>query len=140
MAMEVTQVETWAATLDDRPGSLAEKFEALAKAGANLELGIARRTPEKPGKGVLFVTPLGARQAAAARAAGFTPAAGLHTVRVAGPDAPGLGAKAAKVIAQAGINLRGVSAVAIAGKVVLYVALDTREDADQVAKLLKGLA
>jgi len=141
MALAVTQVETWAATLEDRPGGMAAKLDALAKAGANLEFAIARRIPEKPGKGVLFVIPItGATQTAAAKAAGFAPAESLHTVRIAGPDAPGLSAKVAKALADAGINLRGVSGAAIGGKAVFYLALDTKDDAAKVAKLLKGLA
>ncbi|HWI56942.1 MAG TPA: amino acid-binding protein, partial [Bacillota bacterium] len=58
MKLKVTRTDVWAATIDDRPGSLADKLAALTAAGANLEFVTARRTPEKPGKGVVFVTPL----------------------------------------------------------------------------------
>ena len=141
MALAVTQVDTWAATLEDRPGGMVAKLDALTKAGANLEFAVARRTPEKPGKGVLFVTPItGAAQTAGAKAAGFALAESLHTVRLAGPDAPGLSAKVAKALADAGINLRGVSGAAIGGKAVFYLALDTKDDAARAVKVLKGLA
>jgi hypothetical protein len=48
----------WAAMLQDRVGGLAGKLAPLAAAGANLEFIIARRAPEQPGRGVVFVTPL----------------------------------------------------------------------------------
>ena len=71
MALEITQVEVWAATIEDRPGGLDEKLDPLAKAGANLEFVIARRTPNKPGEGVVFVTPIeGDAAVEAATAAG----------------------------------------------------------------------
>src|SRR3970282_1094169 len=99
----------WSASLEDRAGSLAGKLDALAKAGANLEFVIARRAPEKPGTGVVFVTPIqGEAVVKAAQGAGFAVSEGLHSVRVEGPDAPGLGAKLTAALAQAGINLRGL--------------------------------
>ena len=58
MKLDITRVDVWAATIKDRPGGLAQKLDALAKAGTNLEFLISRRTPEKPGRGVVFVTPI----------------------------------------------------------------------------------
>ena len=49
MALKVQRVDTWAASLEDEPGSLAAKLEALSSAGVNLEFVIARRAPDKPG-------------------------------------------------------------------------------------------
>ena len=43
MALQVARTKVWAASMQDRPGGLAEKLEPLAKAGANLEFVIARR-------------------------------------------------------------------------------------------------
>ena len=40
----------WAASMQDTPGSLANKLAALAEAGADLGFIVARRSPEKPGK------------------------------------------------------------------------------------------
>jgi hypothetical protein len=81
MKIDITQVDVWAATIKDRPGGLAQKLDALAKAGANLEFLISRRTPEKPGEGVVFVTPIkGAKQVTAAKKAGFKKAQSLKSV------------------------------------------------------------
>ena len=58
MPYEITKVDVWAATIEDRPGGLAEKLEVLAEAGADLEFVIARRASESPGTGVVFMAPI----------------------------------------------------------------------------------
>jgi len=58
MSVKVTKTEVWVAEIDDQPGGLAQCLDTLASAGANLECVIGRRQPNKPGKGVIFVTPL----------------------------------------------------------------------------------
>jgi hypothetical protein len=130
----------WAASIDDRPGGLAEKLVALAEAGAQLEFVIARRAPDKPGTGVVFLTPLkGAAQTRAAKKAGFGRTESLHSLRVEGPDKPGLGAKMTQALAGAGINLRGLSAAAIGKRCVVHLAFDSAADANKAARLLKGV-
>jgi len=138
MALKVSRVDTWAATIEDRPGGLARKLEALAAGGANLEMVIARRTHDKPGMGVVFVAPIkGARATRAAVAAGFAKAASLHSLRAEGPDRPGLGAAITRALAEAGINLRGLTAAAIGRKCVVYLAIDAAEDAARAAGILR---
>ena len=141
MKLEVSRTDTWASVIDDRPGGLADKLAALAAAGANLELIVARRAPELRGSGVLFVTPLkGAKQIKAAEAAGFQKTESLHSLRVAGADRPGMGAKLTRALAQAGINLRGLSAAALGKRCVSHLALDTAKDAAKAAAVLKKLS
>ena len=141
MKLNVSRTDVWAATIDDRPGGLAEKLEALAAAGANLEFIVARRMPEKPGKGVVFITPLkGAKQVKAGQAAGFQKSEGLHSVRIEGADKPGIGSKMTKALADAGINLRGISGAALGSKFVTHLALDTAEDATKALAVLKKLS
>jgi len=140
MALKVSRVDTWAATIEDRPGGLARKLKALAEGGVNLEMIIARRTPERPGEGVVFVAPVkGVRQGRAALAAGFTRAEAMHTVRAEGPDKPGLGARITQALAQAGVNLRGLSAAAIGKKCVVYLAVDTADAAARAAGVMKKI-
>ncbi len=138
MAYSIRKVDVWAAEIDDRPGGLAEKLEALAKAGASLEFIISRRAPDKPGKGVVFLTPVrGAKQTRAAIDAGLGTTDSLHSVRVEGPDRPGLGTKMTRALADAGINLRGLSAAALGRKSVSYFAFDSADDAANAIKLLR---
>ena len=139
MALKVTKVEVRVVTIEDRPGGAAEKLEALAKGGANLEMLLARRTDE-PGKGVMFVTPVkGAKATKAAQDSGFNKPENIHSVRIEGGDKPGLGSKIARALADAGINFRGMSAVAIGRKFVSYLALDSAEDAAKAVSVLKKL-
>ena len=140
MALTVTRADVWAASIDDRPGGLAQKLAALAEAGAQLEFVIARRAAEKPGTGVVFLTPRkGAPQIRAAKKAGFGRTESMHSLRIEGPDKPGLGARMTRALAEAGINLRGLSAAAIGQRCVVHLALDTSADATKAARVLKQL-
>jgi len=138
MAYSVKKVEVWAGEIADRPGGLAGTVQALSGAGANLEFIIARRSPDKPGTGVVFLTPIkGAKQKGAAQGAGLATTDSLHSVRVEGPDKAGLGAKMAGALAEAGINLRGLSAAALGRRGVSYFAFDSAADADAAIRVLK---
>ena len=140
MALKVSRVDVWAAGLKDKPGRMADKLATLADAGANLQFVIARRAPDKPGTGVMFVTPLkGARQLKAAKKAGFLKTKALRSVRVEGQDKRGIGAKLTQALADAGINIRGFSAAAAGKKFVCYVALDKAADATKTVRILKRL-
>jgi len=140
MALKVQRVETWASSLEDTPGSLAIKLDALSKGGVNLQFVIARRAPDKPGTGVVFVTPIkGAAGRRAAEGAGFQKTTNLHTVQVQGPDKRGQGGAMIQALADASLNLRGVSAAAIGSKFIAYIALDTQADAAKAARLLRAL-
>lgn len=138
MAYSVKKVDVWAGEIADRPGGLAEKIESLSSAGANLEFIIARRAADKPGTGVVFVTPIkGTKQKSAAQGTGFASTDSLHSVRVEGPDKAGLGAKMTKAISEAGINLRGLSAAALGRRAVSYLAFDSAADANSAVSILR---
>jgi hypothetical protein len=140
MAMKVSRADVWVAAMKDRPGTLAEKLQALAKAGANLAFVIGRRAPEKPGASVVFVTPIaGRKQFAAARKAGFRKTKSLHSIRVEAPDRRGLGAKMTAALAAAGINLRGLSAATIGKRCAVYLAFDTAANAAKAAGVMKRM-
>jgi hypothetical protein len=140
MALKVSKAEVWAATIDDRPGGAAEKLETLSRAGANLEMLLARRTAEQPGRGVMFVTPLKGKKAVeAAQQAGMGKPENIHSVRIEGGDKPGLGSKIAAALGGAGINFRGMSAIAIGKKFVSFIALDSADDQARAIAALKKL-
>lgn len=140
MALKVSKVEVWTGTIDDRPGGAAATLDALAKAGANLEMVLARRAPEQPGKGVLFVSPVKTGKAVrAAQAAGLGKPLGIHSLRIEGGDKAGLGAAICRALAGAGISFRGLTAMALGRKFVSYVACDTEEDAVRAVRVLRKL-
>ena len=139
MALKVSKADVWAVTIDDRPGGAAQKLETLAKAGADLEMLLARRT-EQPGQGVMFVTPIKGKKAVeAAQAAGMGQPQSIHSVRVEGGDKPGLGSKIARALGDAGINFRGMSALAMGKKSVSFIALDSADDQARAFAALKKL-
>src|SRR5688572_9919165 len=138
MAMNVAKADVWAAEIADRTGGLADVLGELAGAGASLDVVLARRTPVRPGGGVVFVTPIkGAKQQNAARSAGFSPANNIGGLRVEGADKPGLGGRIARAVADAGISMRGFNASVLGNKFVAYIGFDSPEDADRAAKAIK---
>jgi hypothetical protein len=140
MALQVSRVDIWAGSVQDRPGALAEKLTALAEAGAELQYVMARRAPEKPGTGVVFLAPLkGARQTQAAKRAGLHKSRSIFAVRAEGADKPGLGAQITAALGAKDINLRGMSAAVIGKRFVLYLALDGSTDATKAARVLRQM-
>ena len=134
----VERVDVWAATIEDKPGGLAKILNGLRDAGADLDFVIARRAPEKPGTGVVFVTPLrGDREVAAASTLGFNVTSSLKSLRIEGENKPGVASALTNRLADAGINLHGLSAAVIGTKFIIYISLDNAEDAAKAAKILK---
>jgi hypothetical protein len=140
MAFEITREDVWAGEIEDRPGGLARKFETIMRSGANLEFTIARRQPDKPGTSVVFLAPIrGGAQIEAALDAGLQKATGLHSLRVQGPDRPGLGAVITRTLADAGISVRGFSGAAIGDGCLFYLAFESDDDAVRAAQVLRPM-
>jgi len=140
MKLDITRVQVWAAGMKDKPGELAAKLNTLSQAGVNLDFVIARRSPEKKGTGVVFVTGIsGAKELRAARKAGFRQTKSMHSLRVVATDKPGLGTTITQAVAEAGINLRGFSGAALGRKAVLNLAFDSAADAAKAQRCLKKL-
>ena len=138
MSLIIEHVDVWAASIDDKPGGLAQLLAGLREAGADLDFIVARRAPEKPGTGVVFVTPLqGDAEIAAAAELGFNVTSSLYAVRIEGENKPGIAAELTGKIATAKINLRGLSAAVIGTRFILYIGLNTAEDAEEAIKSLR---
>src|SRR5258708_9073677 len=140
MAMKASRNDVWMVVIEDQAGGAAQKLEALGKAGADLEVVFARRTPEHPGEGMLFAGEVeGAKVKRAAEEAGFKRSENIHGVRIEGTDKPGLGAKIARSLADAGISFRGMQANVVGKNFLSFVALDSEDDAAKAAKALRKL-
>jgi len=138
MPFAISRVEIWAGEIEDRPGQLAQQLECLARAGANLESVILRPAAPLSGTGVLFVAPLvGEEQERAARHIGLRETRSIRAVRVEGPDRPGLIAHLARLLADAGLNINGLSSGVAAGNGVHYLRFNTEEAAERAAALLR---
>jgi len=140
MSYIIDKVDVWAATVEDRPGTMAEKLKTLAAGGVNLEMIVARRMRDQPSQGLVLVAPIaGAAQSRAAKNAGFTKAEQMHSLRLEGADKPGLAARISQALAQAGINLKGFSGVAIGRKAIAYFSFDSKDDQKKAIGALKKL-
>jgi hypothetical protein len=139
MPYTVTKVEVWTAPIDDRVGGLNAKLEAIAEAGTDLQFVVARREPHLPGKGIVLLGPIkGAKAQRAASAAGLTRSGNVFALRVEAPNKPGDCARVTQLLADSGINLRGLSATVCGAKYVLSLGFDTEDAAAQAARLLKS--
>jgi predicted amino acid-binding ACT domain protein len=137
MELLVEQVDVWAAPIQDKPGGVAKLLKALHQAGADLQFLIARRAPDKPGTGAVFVTPLqGEREVRAASQLGFNVTQSLLSIRVMGLDRAGILAELTEALADSGVNLRGLSASVIGSQFVAYLGVDSREDAIKAMDVL----
>ena len=141
MKLDIARIDVWVAGIEDRPGGLAQTLRGLAEAGANLGFVIARRAPERPEKAVVFAAPIpGAKQEKAARKLGFQKSKSVHGVRVTATDKPGLGFRLTETIADAGINLRGFSGVAVGRRAVFHIAFDAPSDAAKAVRVLRRIS
>src|SRR5262245_53099270 len=138
MSHRVSKVNVWSGEIEDRPGAVSDVFGTLARAGANLRFVFARRQPDRPGQGLLFVEPMqGKREEDAARSANLSPASDLVGILVEGSNKPGTGQRLTQVLAEEQINLRALSAMVIGSKFIALLAFDNAADADRGMKVLR---
>ena len=139
MPYDVTKLDVWTGEIADRVGGLASKLERLAGAGVDLQFLVARRQAHLPGRGVVFLSGIsGAKGTKAAVAAGLAKASDVVALRVEGPNKAGAASQITRRLADAGINLRGVSAGVMGKKFQLFLAFDNAADADKAARSLRA--
>ena len=76
----------------------------------------------------------------AAKKAGLKKTRTLHGIRITAADKPGLGAKLAKQLAEAGINLRGFSGAAIGKRAIFHLAFGSAAEAGKAIRQLKAIS
>ena len=139
MPYDVKKLDVWTGEIDDNVGGLASKLEPLAKAAVDLQFLVARRQTHLPGKGIVFLSGIsGAKGTRAAAAAGLGKTSDVAALRVEGPNKAGAASQIARRLADAGINLRGVSAGVMGKKFQLFLAFDNAADADKAARSLRA--
>ena len=141
MGFKLDRVHLWSGDVPDKPGGVAGKLSLLAQAGANLEFILTRRSPDKPGTGVLCVAPLtGPMQLRAAKAAGLAETHDPVLLRVEGDNQAGLAHKVTQQWALAGITLQGLTMCVLGDKFVGYAAFDNVTDSNRAAAILSDLS
>ena len=139
MPYDVKKLDVWTGEINDQVGGLASKLEPLAQAGVDLQFLVARRQPHLPGRGAMFLSGIsGAKGTKAAAAAGLAKASDVVALRVEGPNKAGAAYQITRRLADAGINLRGVSAGVMGKKFQLFIAFDNADDADKAARSLRA--
>jgi hypothetical protein len=139
MDVLIERVDVWAAPIKDQPGGLAKVLAGLRDAGCDLDFVIARRSSEKPGEGVVFVTPIrGDAEVEAASNLGFNVTSSIHALRIEGDNEPGVGADMTRKLAAEGINLRGFSGAVLGAKYILFIGFDTEADAEKATRVLQS--
>jgi hypothetical protein len=139
MALTIEKLELWSGEIRDEAGGLAATLAPLVAAGADFSFVIARRQPDKPGTGIVFVGGLrGAKQTKAAQSAGLAKSTGVSGLRIEASDKPGLLQTLLAKLRPSGISLRGVSASVIGNRCAILLAFETAADRDQSLRLLRG--
>jgi hypothetical protein len=134
----VEPVNVWSASLMDQPGGLSNILKCLDEAGVDLDFIISRRSPDDPGKGIVFISPLqGDREIRAASTLGFAISNSIAAVRVEGENEPGAAARLTDLIAGADINMRGFSGAVVGRRYIAYIGFDSPADAKKAASIIQ---
>jgi hypothetical protein len=140
MAINVKRVTLWRREVEDKPGELAATLGPPAHAGADLQIVMGYRYPDRKGRGAVEVSPIGGKKiVAAARAAGLA-AAPIPALLVEGVNKRGLGHAMADALAAAGINVDFLVALVIGRKYGAVFGFERDEDAKKAAAVLKKAA
>lgn len=138
MSYRISKEYVWVGVIADRPGSLAEKLQALRAGGLNLEFITTRR--DRAGQALLFVSPLRSMEdIETAERAGLSTENAFRIIRICGPNAPGLGARVSQALAAEGLDMCDFTAAAIGDVSVINIAFDTLEDGDRAQEVLQRL-
>lgn len=128
----VERADVWSASIADKTGGLSWLLKGMDEAGADFNFIIARRTPENPGSGVVFVTPIrGDKEIKAASTLGFSLTRSVDALRYEADNKPGATARLTEQLADAGINIRGLSVAVIGTRYVAYIGFDNAGDTDK---------
>jgi hypothetical protein len=137
MPLTVKRIVLWRAEVDNKPGTLACTLEPLAKAGADLRLGMGYRQPSSEGKAAIEIYPIAGRKlSAAAQAAGLGRSA-IPALLVEGANQPGLGHAVASAVAAAGVNLTFFVAQVVGKVCSAVMGFETEADAKTAASAIK---
>ena len=128
----------WCAEIDDVVGATTGLFKVLADAGADITFALGRPQSTKPGKALLFLSPIkGKEQEAAAAKADIVFRPDVVGVEVQGPNRKGGNFKLAAALAHANLSVRALVTTVIGEKFTAVFALQSEEDADEAIKVLR---
>jgi hypothetical protein len=137
MPIKIKKITLWRKELENRPGTLAEALEPVAKAGADLQIVMGYCYPGERSKAAVEIFPVASKKpTAAAQSAGLAPA-GIPALLVDGDNRAGLGSAIARSLADAGVNLDFLVAQVIGRKYSAVIGFENDLDADKAISLIK---
>jgi hypothetical protein len=127
MKLTTTRVEMWSVEIEDKAGGLARTLRAIADFGVDLDYVMAQRRPDTAGKGILFVS------------SPDNQVSDRPMLRIEGADAPGAGARLARAVADAGVNLRSFAGGVTGHRFVCFAEFDSTQDRDKADTAIQAL-
>lgn len=135
MATTVKKITLWRREIANQKGALAGALEPLGKNGSSLKILMAYAFPGST-HGAVECWPVEGKKAEdAARAAGLSPA-DIPCLLAEGDDAAGLGARFARTIADAGVNMDFLIATCVDGKYTAVFGFGNEADAKKAEAAL----
>lgn len=136
MSYRITNEFVCGGAISDRTEALADALQTLTDAGLDLEMIVSR--PDQSGWSLMFVSPLRTmEEIEAAEKIGLRREGSMQTLRIEGPNRPGVGARVASVLAKAGLKLRGYWALSLGDRCVTDIAFESEEDQAKAKSLLE---
>jgi hypothetical protein len=137
MPLKVKRITLWRKELENRPGTLADTLEPVAKAGADLQVVMGYRYPGDRTKAAVELFPIASKKAtAAAQSAGLTTAS-IPALHVEGDNRAGVGSAITRALADAAVNLDFLVAQVIGRKFSAIFGFENDADADKAIALIK---
>jgi len=137
MAVTVKPITLWRREVENRPGMLAETLEPLARAGVDLQSVMGYRLPGDESRAVIELHAVSGRKAVdAARASGLS-ASDIPALQIDGDNRPGLGHTLATALADAGINIAFLVALAKGRRYTAVAGFDNAEDAKRASAVIR---
>jgi hypothetical protein len=139
MAITVKKTMLWRRELDNQPGTLAGALEALAAAGADLQVVMLYRFPGTQ-QGAIELHPISGRKAmAVARSTGLA-LSSVPVLLVEGDNRPGLGYAFARAVGDSGINVSFLMAQVVGRRYAAVFGFENDTDATKAATLIRRAA
>jgi hypothetical protein len=140
MAIAVKKITLWRKEVAHRTGVLADVLEPLAAAGADLRLVMGYTFPAGTGRAAIEVFPVSGRRVTTAATQAGLGASEIACVLIEGDNRPGLGARMARAIADAGVNISFLMAQTMNRKFSAVFGFENDADAATATRAIKSAA
>jgi len=137
MAVSIRKITLWRTQVVHRPGALADLLEPLALAGADLQIVMGYRLPNRKDRAVIEVAPVGSRKAARAAATAGLAQGGAPTLLVLGDNRPGLANRIARALADSGVNIAFLVAQVVGRRYSAVFGFESEADLDKAVDRIR---